>query len=326
MGIEHLFSSASFARSTAMTRPLAVVCLVITTVIWGSAFVAQKYGTYSMGPLTFTSARYLLGGICVLPLALWEYRRGQGKLSARHGALVLLLISVFFVGTWLQQAGLITASVTNGGFLTGLYVFFVPLVLFFGFGQKPHPVLWVCVPLVLCGLYLLNGGITRLKTGDMLLVACAACWACHILLLGFLSRATGLPIVVSAAAFVGAGLLATGGAFVLEKPHLSALAQGWIAIAYTGILSTAVAFSLQAIGQRHVPSSNAAIILSGESLFACLGGAILLHERLPPAGYVGAALIFIAIILIEGVPAFAGPRAKAAGPKQVCSATMRMRT
>lgn len=300
-----------------MTRPLAVICLVITTMIWGSGFVAQKYGTYSMGPLTFTSARYLLGGICILPVALWEYRRSRGRLSAYHGALLLLLILVFFIGTWLQQAGLITATVTNGGFLTGLYVFIVPLVLFFGFRQKPHPILWVCVPLVLCGLYLLNGGITRLQTGDMLLVACAACWACHILLLGYLSRATSLPIVVSAAGFIGAGLLATSGALVMEKPHFSALAQGWIAIAYSGILSTAVAFSLQAIGQRHVPSSNAAIILSGESLFACLGGAILLHERLPLAGYVGAALIFIAIVLIEGVPAFAAQRSKAVGPDKL---------
>lgn len=97
---------------------------------------------------------------------------------------------------------------------------------------------------------------------------------------------------------------------VLESPHISAPARGWIAIAYTGILSTAVAFSLQAIGQRHVPSSNAAIILSNESLFACLGGALLLHDRLPPAGYVGAALIFVAIVLIEGVPAFAAQQPK----------------
>ncbi len=269
-----------------------------------------------MGPLTFTSARYLLGGICILPVALWEYRRGRGKLSVYHGALLLLFILVFFVGTWLQQAGLITATVTNGGFLTGLYVFFVPLILFFGFRQKLHPILWVCVPLVLCGLYLMNGGITRLSVGDMLLVACAACWACHILLLGYLSRATSLPIVVSAAGFIGAGLLAAGGPLMLETPHLSALAQGWIAIAYTGIFSTALAFSLQAIGQRHIPSSNAAIILSGESLFACLGGALLLHERLPPAGYVGAALIFVAIVLIEGVPAFAAQRCKAVEPEK----------
>jgi drug/metabolite transporter (DMT)-like permease len=291
-----------------MSRPAAVCCLLLTTVIWGFAFVAQKSAAEEMGPLTFVSARYLLAGVCILPFAFVEYRRKKRQVARRDWRLLLLITLIFFTGTWLQQAGLKTTSATNAGFLTGLYVFFVPLILFVGFGEKPHRVVWLCAPLALAGLYWLNGGIDRLRIGDALIVACAVCWAGHILLLGYLARATALPIFVSAFCFTGAGVLATPGAFLLESPQLGAVLHGWFPIVYSSVLSTAVAFSLQALGQQHLPSANAAIILSAESLFAALGGALFLGERLAPAGYAGAGMLFTAILLVEAVPAFAERR------------------
>jgi drug/metabolite transporter (DMT)-like permease len=260
----------------------------------------------SMGPLTFAGVRYLLGGFVILPLAIWEFRRKSAasvRLSAQKWREIAAVTVVFFLGSWLQQAGLLTTTVTNGGFLTGLYVFFVPVILLLVWRIRPHPMVWIGVPLALAGLYYLNGGsIDRLNSGDGLVIGSAVFWAMHVLLLGYLARTTGMPVFISGVSFLGAGALALGFAFALETPTIEGISGGWIEIVYAGVLSTAVSFTLQAVGQQYVPPANAAIILSGESLFAALGGAIILGERLPPIGYLGAALIFLAIVLVETVP------------------------
>jgi drug/metabolite transporter (DMT)-like permease len=138
--------------------------------------------------------------------------------------------------------------------------------------------------------------------GDGLLVVCALCWALQIAVLADLVQQTLMPVVMSFACFVGTALLALLGIPFLEHPAVADIAAGWIDLLYTGVFSTAVAFTLQAIGQQHLPASNAAIVLSSESLFAALAGAIFLGERLPPLGYLGAAIIFGAIVLVELVP------------------------
>lgn len=286
-----------------MPRILAAAMLLFCTMLWGFAFIAQKTAMDSMGPLTFAGVRYLLGGLVILPLALMERRRKPAPLSIRQWALIALMCLAFFAGSWLQQLGLTLTTVTNGGFLTGLYVLFVPAIALLVLRSPPHPAVWACVPLALIGIYYLNGGgFHSFNDGDALIVASAVFWASHVLLLGYLARSTGMPIFVSAVTFLVAGLLAIGFAFILETPSFEGIAAGWVEIAYAGILSTAVAFTLQAIGQQYVPPANAAIILSAESLFAALGAAVLLGERLPPIGYAGAALIFIAILLVETIP------------------------
>jgi drug/metabolite transporter (DMT)-like permease len=277
--------------------------LLVCTMLWGFAFVAQKSAMDSMGPLTFAGVRYLLGGLLVLPLALWERRRRPTPLSSSHWALIIAMSLVFFIGSWLQQTGLATTTATNAGFLTGLYVFFVPLLGFLIFRSRPHPIIFAGVPLALVGIYYLNGGgLDSFNGGDGLIVISAVFWAMHVILLGHITRATGLPIFVSAVSFLFAGAVALGLAFVIETPTLQGIAAGWLEIAYAGILSTAVAFTFQAIGQQYVPPANAAIILSAESLFAAIGGALLLGDRLPPIGYAGAALIFAAIVAVEAIP------------------------
>ncbi len=287
-----------------LNRTSATFVLVIATMLWGFAFIAQKSAMQFMGPATFIGARYLIGGLVILPLALVEYKRRAKPLTARQWALLALLSLNFLVGSYLQQRGLLVTTVTNGGFLTGFYVFFVPLILLFVFRIKPHPIVWVCAPLALLGLYLLNGAkLDGLNSGDALIIASAVFWAMHVLLLGHLARETGLPIFISCVSFLAGGAIAAAGSFLLEAPTLAALSNGWIEIAYAGILSTAVAFTLQAIGQVYVPPANAAIILSGEALFAALGGAVVLGERLAPLGYFGAAVILGAIVLVETIPA-----------------------
>lgn len=287
-----------------MSRPVATGLLLLCTMFWGFAFIAQKSAMDSMGPLTFAGVRYLIGGLLVLPLAFAERRRKPAPLPRQHWLFIGAVILVFFIGSWLQQAGLAGTTATNAGFLTGLYVFFVPLLGFVLFRTRPHPIILVGVPLALIGIFFLNGGggLHHFTTGDYLVATCAVFWALHVLLLGHIARLTGLPVFVSAISFLGAGLMAILIALPTEQPSLAAITAGWVEIGYAALFSTAIAFTFQAIGQQFVPAANAAIILSAESLFAALGGAWLLGERLTPVGYAGAALIFFAIVMVEAVP------------------------
>lgn len=286
-----------------MPRSLATLIMLIATMVWGFAFIAQKSAMESMGPLTFLASRYLLGGIIILPLVWFEHRRQAEPISSRGWLLIFILSAAFFLGSWLQQAGLLTATVTNAGFLTGLYVFFVPIILTIFFRQKLHFIVWICAPLAMLGLYLLNGArLDNFVIGDFLVMSSAVFWAVHVMLLGYTAALTKRPITVSALIFILAGLYSLAGGFTLETVTFDVLQMGWKEIVYAGVMSTAVGFTLQAIGQQHVPAANAAIILSGESLFAALGAALVLGERLTLFGYLGAFLIFAAILLVETVP------------------------
>lgn len=287
-----------------MTRTTATLLLILATAIWGFAFIAQKSAMDYMGPMTFISVRYLLGGLIIIPFAIREYKKRKKRLSQKEWALILFLGVNLFLGSWLQQWGLIETTVTNGGFLTGLYVFFVPLILLVIFRTKPHFIVWLCVPIAMGGLFLLNGGgLDKLNSGDVKIIISAVFWALHVVIIGYVARLTGMPVLISSFAFIFTGIISSAGAFAFEAPTLSAISDGWIEILYTGVLSTAVAFTLQAIGQMKVPPANAAIIMSAESLFAAIGGAIVFGERLLSIGYVGAILIFLSIVLVEAVPA-----------------------
>lgn len=295
-----------------MTRPIAVLLLLTCTALWGLAFVFQKGAMQHMGPLTFSGVRYFLGAFLVLPLALREYRRqkARGLVLTRNQWLRIAILSVvFFLGVWLQQAALVTTSVTNGGFITALYVIFTPMVTYLLVRTRPHPVVYFSAPLALVGTYLLAGArLDQFTLGDAQLLACAVCWAIQVAMLGLLVRETALPVFISTANFFATAILATAGAFLIETPSFAGMGDGWIEIVYAGVFSTAIGFTLQAVGQQHVPAANAAIILSAESLFAALGGALILGERLPPLGYFGAAVIFAAIVVVELVPALRGAR------------------
>ncbi|KKB86606.1 hypothetical protein VW29_01495 [Devosia limi DSM 17137] len=294
-----------------MPRPVATMLLVVCTMLWGLAFIAQKTAMDSMGPLSFAGIRYIIGGLLILPLALFERRRKNVQLTRQQWMLIGLMSLVFFLGSALQQIGLGTTTVTNAGFLTGLYVLFVPAIALFAFRIQPHPIIWVGVPLALVGIFFLNGGgFDSFNAGDGLVVSSAVFWAMHVLLLGFIARTTGLPIFVSSVSFLAAGVLAFALGLIFEGPTLAGIVDAWLPIAYSAVMSTAIAFTLQAVAQQYVPAANAAIILSAESLFAALGGALLLGERLPPIGYAGAALLFGAIILVEAVPPLLERRAR----------------
>lgn len=295
-----------------MSRTVAALLLLLCTLLWGIAFLFQKGAMAHMGPLVFTAIRYAIGTVLVGPLAVAEYRRQVrkvGRLTPRQWRQLVVLLLSFFAGVWAQQAALQTTTVTNGGFLTALYVIFTPLVTFLFARIRPHPIIYLGAPMALVGIYFLTGAdLGAFSFGDGLLVVCAVSWAIQIAVLAPLVQETGMPVTMSALCFAATALFSLVGMSLLEHPTWDAVSAGWVEILYTGVMSTSIAFTLQAIGQQYVPSANAAIILSAESLFAALGGAIALGERLPPLGYFGAALIFVAIVLVEAVPALRSRR------------------
>lgn len=296
-----------------MSRSLAAAVLLLCALLWGMAFIAQKGAMGHMGPLTFSFVRYFLGAALVTPLAIAEYRRQRRKgvaVTSGQWLRIGILSLAFFLGVWLQQAALQTTTATNGGFITSLYVILTPMVTYVTARTRPHPIVYLGAPLALLGIYLLTGAdLGHLAFGEILLLGGAVCWAIQVSMLGHLVKETGMPVAISTINFYATAVLATVGAFAFEQPALGGVIDGWIPILYAGIFSTGVAFTLQAVGQQYVPSANAAIILSSESLFAALGGALVLGERLPPIGYLGAAIIFLAIVMVETVPALRARRA-----------------
>lgn len=293
-----------------MSRTVAAGLLAICCALWGFAFVFQKGAMDHMEPLTFAGVRYVLGTLLVLPLAIREFNRQRAKgvvITSGQWIRIGVLSAAFFLGVWLQQVALLTTSVTNGGFITSLYVIFTPIVTYITIRAKPHPIVYLGAPLALVGIYLLTGArFDQFSIGDFQLLLGAFFWGVQVSMLGSLVKDTGLPVFISTINFGATAVLALAGAFLFETPAVDGILAGWIPILYAGVFSTAVAFTLQAIGQQYVPPANAAIILSAKSLFAALGGALILNERLPPVGYLGAAIIFIAIITVELVPALRG--------------------
>lgn len=279
----------------------ADLLMVLTAAIWGSTFVAQQLGMDGVGPFTYTGARMLLGVALIAPL--WRWRGGpfaslpvqpsQGLWGAG-----LLLGLVLFCAINLQQVGLLGTSVSNAGFITGLYVVLVPVLLRLG-GTHITRQAWIAVALATAGLYFLSvkpdAGIAA---GDWLQLGGALLWAVHVLLVGRLTRRHD-PLRLSVLQYLVAGLLSLAVALAQESITWSGLEQAAGAIAWGGLLSIGVAYTLQAIVQRDALASHAAVIYSSEGLFSALGGWLVLNEQIGLRGWSGAALLLAAMLLAQ---------------------------
>jgi drug/metabolite transporter (DMT)-like permease len=297
-----------------MTPLAANGLLLLTSAIWGSTFVAQRWGMDSVGPITYTGVRFLLGALIVLPLALWEYRqlrRRAVQLGVRDVLLWCLLGGLLFAGAWLQQVGVMSTTVTNAGFLTALYVPLVPLLGWVMLGQRPSVWLWPCMAGSVVGTVALGGGqLAAFGMGDAWVLASTLFWALHVLLVGRWVRHTGAPLLLACTQFATCGLLGMALAMRQETVTWAGLQQGWATIAYAGVLSVGVAFTLQVVAQRHTRAADAAILLSAEIVFAAIAGWLMMGERLDAGQILGGVLIFASIVLVQLVPARAtvGPR------------------
>jgi drug/metabolite transporter (DMT)-like permease len=205
----------------------------------------------------------------------------------------------FFVAAWLQQAGLRTATVTNTGFLTALYVVIVPFVAWGWSGRVPSPIVWPAVALSALGTWLLGGGtFAALSSGDRLVALSAIFWAIHVVVTGRASP-WRRPIAYTAIQFAVVAALAACGAALLEETTPAGLAGAAVDIAYVGLLSSALTFTILTVALQHTPPSEAAVIVSLETVFAALAAYLVLGERLAVIGWAGAALILSAVLLLQ---------------------------
>ncbi|WP_300160072.1 DMT family transporter [Solidesulfovibrio sp.] len=277
-----------------------VLCLV-TALIWGLAFVAQRIGMDHMGPMGFNGIRFALGAMALAPLALrsMRYPPAAPFLAGGNPGFPwlggLLAGTVLFAGAALQQVGLKYTTAGKAGFITGLYVVLVPMLGYF-LGQRPARGDVVGAVAAAVGLYFLS--VTEaftLAPGDGLELVGAFFWAGHVLVIGWLSpRTRALPLALVQYMVCSALSLACAVAFE-ELTWAGIRGAGW-AILYGGLLSVGLAYTLQVVAQRDAKPTHAAILLSFETVFAALGGAVVLGESLGPRGLFGCALMFAGML------------------------------
>jgi drug/metabolite transporter (DMT)-like permease len=292
------------------------VLLFIAAAIWGFAFVAQRAGMEYVGPFTFNGVRFALGCLALVPLLMARRasRNHAGKAlhgsrdhagEASRGGLQGKLLRgcwlagiVLFAGASLQQVGMVYTTAGKAGFITGLYVIIVPILGLF-WGHRPGLGTWAGAFIAALGLYFLSiGGSFSIARGDFLVLLSAFFWAGHVLIIGWLSSRIDTA-ALAFTQFAVCSLLSLIVAIAVEEIALQSLLDAAIPIVYGGVFSVGVAYTLQVAAQRHAPPARAAIILSLETVFAALGGWLLLSEAIPPRGLIGCALMLAGILLSQ---------------------------
>lgn len=310
-----------------MSRLTANCLLLLAGLVWGLGFVAQETAMDNVGPFQFIALRFCLAALVVWPFALRETKALQrvGQLIAftpSQWRAIVVVGSVFFGGMAFQQVGLLGTSVTNAGMLTGLYVILVPIIAFTILRERQTLTIWAAAATAFAGVWFLGGGgIGKFTWGDVLMIFCALFWAIHVIIIGRAVGSMGRPVAIACIQFAVCGALGCLGFFIarlidwsLEPVYSHAdLIAAAPEILYAAIIAGGFAFTLQAIGQRYTRAADAAVLLSSESLFAALGGAVILGERLDLYGYLGCALLLAAIVVVSVVAA----RAEAAKERAV---------
>lgn len=292
---------------TMKTKLKSNLTILIATIIWGSTFVAQSIGMDHIGPFTFQAARCLLGGLILFPIIaisdIFTYKRDGKNFFTRWLDKKLWKAGVLcgiplFIATNLQQVGLVDTGAGKSAFLTAMYIVFVPVIGLF-FGQKASKWIPLSVALGVGGLYCLSCvGVTSIAISDLLLLGCAVAFAIQILAVDKFANQVDCLRLNCINALLCAGLSAIVMVFT-EQPTWHAIRGCWGSIAYAGILSMGIAYSLQNIGQKNLDSATASLLMSTESVFAVLAGWIVLNERLNFWEGLGCILVFSAVILSQ---------------------------
>jgi drug/metabolite transporter (DMT)-like permease len=296
-----------------MNRFRADLVLLSVALIWGSAFAVQRVAARYFDTYTFNALRFLLGGFLLFPFSrLNPWNRVNRPISAKSLAandnqaildrkslfFILSAGTVLFAGSALQQAGLKYTTAGNAAFITTLYIVLVPIFLVAFLRQKIHWVAWLGAAIAISGSLLLStGGSLHLARGDDLELAASVMWALDVILV---SRAVmHMDILTfSVGHYLVAGTLNLFISVWMPSP-LAGIAAGWWTIVYIGVLSTAIGYTLQALGQKYAPPTDATILLGMESVFAALAGFIFLGERMSTLQLAGCAMIFLAVIITQ---------------------------
>ena len=291
--------SATLCGRTPMSRLHADILLLFTAAIWGVAFLFQKSAAAHIGPLTFLAMRGLVAFLALAPLAWREGRRAPAPARVDFYLTSCLGGVAFLVAGWLQQAGLETATVTNTGFLTALYVVITPLIVLCWSGKVPNVLVWPAVAMSALGTWLLGGGrLSAFSPGDLMVAISAFFWAVQVVITASASRYRR-PIAFTCLQFAVVAALAGTAALILEPVDLAGLRAAAVDIAFVGLLSSALTFTLLTVAMQHTPPSEAAIIVGTETLFAAAAAYLWLGERLSAIGWVGALLILSASLLVQ---------------------------
>jgi len=283
-------------------RIRGILSLLVATIIWGSAFIAQSVGMDHIGPMTFLAVRCALGAAFLIPLSyLFEKNKKEFISKWKNPKLwktgFICGLALFTAGA-MQQIGLVYTTAGKAGFITAMYIILVPVLGSF-LGSRPSPMAWISVGLAVGGLYLLSCvGVSSINIGDLLLLGCAMAYAVQITLVDRMSE--GLDgIRLNFVQVFFCGIAAAVAMFAAEDPDPDNIAACMLPLAYAGILSTGIAFSLQIIGQKYLEPTPASLIMSLESVFAVLFGWLMLNERMTKYEISGCILVFAAVILSQ---------------------------
>jgi len=276
-------------------RLRADLLLLLVAVVWGSAFVAQRVVAVCLGAFLYNGLRFLVGALTLLPL-MGRRLRAFTRLEWRGGVLAGLLL---FAGAALQQIGIRFTTAGKAGFITGLYVVLVPLLLALVWRQRPGWSSWAAALLAAGGLFLLAGvEELALSLGDGLELIGALFWALHVIAIGRLAKRTD-PLRLALTQYLTCGLLSLLLGLTLEAATLPGLAVTWWAVVYTGVLSIGLGYTLQVIGQQRASPADAAVLLSLEAAFAALFGWLLLAESLATWQLLGCGLMLAGMVLAQ---------------------------
>ena len=290
-----------------MTKSFSLICALITTFIWGTAFIAQDTGMDNIGPLTFNAARFFVGFFTILPFALIFERKKiftEIQLNRKKFFKYLYIMGIsLFLGTSLQQAALQYTNVANAAFFTVFYVPLVPILLFFIYSQKVHWSIWPSIGLCIYGVYLLsNFSDSEIMKGDALVILCSIFWALHIIFAGKFMETFDIPIFYAALQGLLVATLSVISSYIFEDIIISNILLESYSIIYAGVLSGGIAFTLQMFAQKNIEEAPAAIIYSLEGVFAAIAAWIILEQILNINNIVGCFLILIAVIFSQLAP------------------------
>lgn len=282
--------------------------LLLTALIWGSAFVAQTVGMDHVGPFTFNCVRMFLGALVLLPVIAWREEHnpankkahglpenGSGRVLAAGGISCGVML---FLGSSLQQCGLQYTTPGKAGFITALYIVIVPIAGLFLKKKAPRSI-WISVPLAVVGLYCLCVTETSaLTVGDFYLLLCAFCFSAHIMVIDYFTQKVD-GVYLSCMQFLVVTILSGIGMFALESPSLAALQSCTGAVLYAGLLSSGLGYTFQILAQKDSNPMVVSLLLSLESVFATLAGVVILHDQMSGREYLGCALMLGAVVLAQ---------------------------
>jgi drug/metabolite transporter (DMT)-like permease len=291
-----------------MKKSISMICALITTFIWGTAFIAQDTGMDNIGPLTFNGARFVVGFLTILPIAIFfEKTKIIREINKNKKYFIKLLVIMgfsLFPGTSLQQAALQYTNVANAAFFTVFYVPLVPILLFFIYSKKVHWSIWPSIALCVYGVYLLsNFSNSEIMLGDALVILCSLFWALHIIFAGKFMEEFDIPIFYASIQAVLVAFLSILFAYIFEEINFSNIFLESSSIIYAGVLSGGVAFTLQMFAQKNIEEAPAAIIYSLEGVFAVIAAWLILNQILQVENIIGCLLILLAVIFSQIAPA-----------------------